>query len=536
MKPIKLIVSAFGPYGETMPPIEFGQFEDKGLFLISGDTGAGKTTLFDAIIFALYGKTSGSFRDTKNLRSEYADDSRESFVDFYFTHQGKSYHVYRQPAYERKKLRGKGMMKVDEKAVFYEDGRPPVEGLGKVNTAVRELLRIDENQFRQIAMIAQGEFRDLLQAKTDRRCEILRTIFMTEGLKNVEYSLKNRMDASYGAKKDAESRIVQYFCDLTADPEDEDAGELELFKSRAREAGSAWNFDELAAIPDRMAGRDEERLKEAEENLSKKREAEKAMRDAMSLAEVNNGLLEKLARLRTEKEGLDDLKDEVDAKKELLGRQIKATRFAYPAYQAWKKKADEAARAAAEILREEKMLREAGDAAAEAEKKRAEADAKLPEAEKLRMKAEAIAAEKKKYTQRESLTLRLKELGVMAESLREEEAELKESERLLEKKIAGLSAAAENMKKSPADLAAAEGEDARLGAWLKNVSQLMDERVPELAARQSQLGKEQEKYTFLREAYDDVREKLDREEKLLESCRAGILAGTLREGMKCPVC
>ena len=93
MKPIKLIISAFGPYAGTMPQIDFEKFEDKGLFLISGDTGAGKTTIFDAICFALYGTSSGTYRDTKNLRSEYAYDSTESFVDFYFTHQGQSYHI-----------------------------------------------------------------------------------------------------------------------------------------------------------------------------------------------------------------------------------------------------------------------------------------------------------------------------------------------------------------------------------------------------------------------------------------------------------
>ena len=97
MKPIKLIISAFGPYADTMPEIDFEQFADKALFLISGDTGAGKTTIFDAIFFALYGETSGSYRDKKNLRSEYAKDTAESYVDFYFSHQGKNYHVKRKP-------------------------------------------------------------------------------------------------------------------------------------------------------------------------------------------------------------------------------------------------------------------------------------------------------------------------------------------------------------------------------------------------------------------------------------------------------
>ena len=89
MKPTKLIISAFGPYADLMPEIDFEQFESSGLFLIAGDTGAGKTTIFDAVCFALYGETSGTYRDTKNLRSEYAKLSVQSFVDFYFSHQGK---------------------------------------------------------------------------------------------------------------------------------------------------------------------------------------------------------------------------------------------------------------------------------------------------------------------------------------------------------------------------------------------------------------------------------------------------------------
>ena len=154
MRPIKLIISAFGPYADTMPEIDFTQFGGKGLFLIAGDTGAGKTTIFDAICFALYGKTSGSYRDTKNLRSEYAKDSTESYVDFYFSHQGRNFHVWRQPTYVRKKLKGIGMITIPEKAEFYEGGQPPVEGLTQVNSAVKELLHIDDKQFKQIAMIA----------------------------------------------------------------------------------------------------------------------------------------------------------------------------------------------------------------------------------------------------------------------------------------------------------------------------------------------------------------------------------------------
>ena len=105
MKPIKLVMNAFGPYAGRTPEISFETFSEKGLFLISGDTGAGKTTIFDAICFALFGKTSGEYRDTKNLRSGFANENETTYVDFYFSHQGKKYHIHREPTQERLKKR-----------------------------------------------------------------------------------------------------------------------------------------------------------------------------------------------------------------------------------------------------------------------------------------------------------------------------------------------------------------------------------------------------------------------------------------------
>ena len=260
MKPIKLIISAIGPYAGEVPPIEFDAFEEKGLFLISGDTGAGKTTIFDAICFALYGTTSGTYRDTKNLRSEYAKDSDKSYVEFYFSHQGRKFHVWRQPSYERPKKRGFGMISEDEDAILYEEGQAPIEGLTQVNNAIKELLHIDEKQFKQIVMIAQGEFWNLLNAKTDQRTEILRTIFLTNGYKNIEYKLKDRMDASCKIKTKAEDSIIQHFEDMSANEEDELFDELEDLKSRAGRSVSAWNLDEILDVMERLILSDRERL------------------------------------------------------------------------------------------------------------------------------------------------------------------------------------------------------------------------------------------------------------------------------------
>ena len=248
MKPIKLIISAIGPYAGEMPEIRFDQFEEKGLFLISGDTGAGKTTIFDAICYALYGSTSGTYRDTKNLRSDYAEEGVQSYVDFYFSHQGHEYHIWRKPPYMRKKLRGQGFTPELEKAIlYYEDGRT-VEGITEVNAEVENLLRINEKQFKQIAMIAQGEFWSLLNAKTEQRTEILRTIFMTDGYKSIEAKLKDRMDASNERRNVSEKSILQYFRDVIADEEDENYEELIDFQEKADNTGSAWNLDDLLAV------------------------------------------------------------------------------------------------------------------------------------------------------------------------------------------------------------------------------------------------------------------------------------------------
>ena len=121
MKPTKLVMQAFGTYAEQTE-IDFTQFEEKGLFLICGDTGARKTTIFDAISYALYGEASGSYRDTKNLKSEYVDKKVESFVDFYFTHQGKDYHVCRKPSFKYTN-RNRKPDEQAEKLTFYQPDR-----------------------------------------------------------------------------------------------------------------------------------------------------------------------------------------------------------------------------------------------------------------------------------------------------------------------------------------------------------------------------------------------------------------------------
>ena len=171
MRPVKLVMSAFGPYA-SRTVLDLGRLGTSGLYLITGDTGAGKTTIFDAITFALYGEASGATREAGMFRSKYADDSVPTEVELTFEYAGKIYRVRRNPEYLRPKSRGEGM--TTEKAgaeLEYPNGRL-VTKLTDVNRAVVELLGVDRSQFTQIAMIAQGDFLKLLLAPTEERKKI----------------------------------------------------------------------------------------------------------------------------------------------------------------------------------------------------------------------------------------------------------------------------------------------------------------------------------------------------------------------------
>ncbi|MDO5139181.1 MAG: SMC family ATPase, partial [Oscillospiraceae bacterium] len=277
MRPIKLLISAFGPYAGEMPEINFRDFEEKGLFLITGDTGSGKTTIFDAICFALYGKTSGTYKGTENLRSEYAEENVKSFVDFYFSHQGKNYHVWRSPEYMRRKLIGEGETPEKETAIFYEEGKPPIEGLRQVKKAVNDLLHINDTQFKQISMIAQGEFWKLLNATTVERTEILRTIFQTSGYDKIKDRLKERMDHSKAEKARIEFSIIQHFHDVSADSEDPLYESLIELQTRAEHTQSVWNLDEMLGLIEKICESDSVRKTAMEEDCGiKNGEYEKA--------------------------------------------------------------------------------------------------------------------------------------------------------------------------------------------------------------------------------------------------------------------
>lgn len=189
MRPLKLIMSAFGPYAGSTE-VDFTSLGERGLYLITGDTGAGKTTIFDAITFALYGEASGEIREASMLRSNYADEKTPTFVELSFVLGGKEYRVRRNPEYNRPKARGEGFtLQKSDAELTLPDGKI-ITRQKDVNQQIVEILGIDRSQFTRIAMIAQGDFRKLLFASTEERKKIFQKLFHTHLYQSVQEELK----------------------------------------------------------------------------------------------------------------------------------------------------------------------------------------------------------------------------------------------------------------------------------------------------------------------------------------------------------
>jgi len=219
MRPLMLTLSAFGPYaGEET--IDFTKLGTKGLYLITGDTGAGKTTIFDAIVFGLYGEASGEARGADMLRSKYAAADTPTYVRMLFSYRGAEYRITRNPEYRRPSRKGEGytVNKADAELVC-PDGRIVTKNR-EVTRAVTELLGLDKNQFTQIVMIAQGDFLKLLYARTEDRSRIFREIFHTKAYQTLQERLKTEAGALRQEYETLEKSIDQYLEGILCEEED----------------------------------------------------------------------------------------------------------------------------------------------------------------------------------------------------------------------------------------------------------------------------------------------------------------------------
>ena len=216
MRPLKLTLSAFGPYaGKT--DFDFDKLGTGGLYLITGDTGAGKTTIFDAITYALYGDPSGNNREVSMFRSKYADLETPTFVKLTFKYKDNEYTVKRNPEYERASQRGSGVTKQTAGVELTLPDKKVLTKTKEVDTAIKNIMGIDKNQFCQIAMIAQGDFLKLLLAPTKDRIEIFRHIFKTKLYSDLQNKLKQEASSLDNNCLQIRQSITQYIAGINCD-------------------------------------------------------------------------------------------------------------------------------------------------------------------------------------------------------------------------------------------------------------------------------------------------------------------------------
>ena len=325
MRPIKLTMTGFGPYASTTI-VNLDDLGKSGLYLITGDTGAGKTTIFDAIVYALYGEASGKNRDASMLRSKYASIDTPTEVELVFEYDGKTYTVKRNPEYERRKSRGDGLTKQSADATLIIPDGDPITKTTEVTKKIREIIGIDRDQFLQIAMIAQGDFLKLLLAPTDERLVIFRHIFKTHNYKILQDKLREESNALSRKCDDSRRSIKQYIDGIVCDEDSLLASEVKKAKDNslptnevAELIGKLLEADTSAA--DKTSAVINELDKALEEINTKLGKAAQTDKAKQTLEQSRALLPEKEAELVNAKADFDAI-PELESKKENIQKEI----------------------------------------------------------------------------------------------------------------------------------------------------------------------------------------------------------------------
>ena len=473
MRPITLTMSAFGPYAnETV--IDFDKLGESGLYLITGDTGAGKTTIFDAITFALFGEASGGGRDAKTFRSKYALPDVPTKVRLVFSYGNAKYCVERNPEYERKKTRGEGTTKENANAVLTLPDGSVVTKVKDVNDAIQSILGIDRNQFMQIAMIAQGDFRKILMAPTGERIQIFQKLFRTKNFATLQDRLKDEASRKRKAWEDIRLSISQYQQGIIC--EEDSALYEEVEKARVGE------------LP----------AKEISEMLQELIRLDQVEKDAVTkeIAAIDQNLLVVEQHL-------------TEARSQEKIRQQKA--------------------------QSEKGLAEAKEALVTDNVRLEAARAQQPQIEKLREERAALSAELTEYETLDGLQKEQTKLKNQAENLAKTQIDLRkaiktDSETIRVEKEEQKALSGCETEKVQQDAILAETEAKRKAAAdIRKQIHSAQKLVKDLKTAQ-------DSYRKKAEAAAEAKSIFDHAHKAYLDDQAGILAEELKEGEPCPVC
>ncbi len=473
MKPLKLVMSAFGPYA-ARTEIDFTLLGERGLYLICGDTGAGKTTVFDAIVFALYGEASGASREPTMFRSKYAAETTPTFVELEFVSRGKIYKILRNPEYRRKKARGEGVTEEKPNAELTMPDGKVIYKVKDVNRAVTEILGIDREQFTQIAMLAQGDFARLLLAPTEDRKKIFQKIFQTYKYQRLQEELKAEAAKLKSAYDLATLSVNQYLRGIAC------AESSPLYVQAQSAMRGELPAEEVKNLIGALIS-DDEREEESVQSALKACEAR--------LGEVNL----RIAGCERRRE----LEAQYSRLLKLLAEQ--ESRFAE-----CKARLDKHAGDDAEI---KKLTQEI-----------AAANALIPRYDELEAKLLGAKTERAKAEQARAVAARA------AESIAQERKRAAELEAEREK----LKSAELETVKDEADIKALRAQAEELKRLLGDAEKLGDEYRQYVSARSQ--------YENARAAAQSARTLYEQKNRLYLDAQAGVIAAGLAEGQPCPVC
>ena len=472
MRPLKLTMTAFGPYtGETV--VDFGQFSSDGLFLITGDTGAGKTTLFDAIAFALFGEPSGDTRDEKMLHSKGVELAVPTKVAFSFRYGGNDYLIERVQKYTRPRTIGVEPTLKSEASLHLPDGTI-IDKRAEVDAKVSEILGLNHSQFRQISMIAQGDFLKLLHAKTDTRMEIFRQLFGTEPYRKLQIRLKADALSVGHELEDMRHAILQDIDMLVLSPEDPEQDLLTHIREQSEPISMIFPLLERLIL-------------RGEENKS---------------------------HLQKDMDGIQKM---LDQENELLGqiRTMEQNRSLLTSY--------------------ETQLRDLAPSIETLKKELSEQEQKKPEIQELRDRMAVLQQSLPKYEVLEEKRSALEQGKRTLAGLKKEKEETSESYRLTSEKLAAeknrqseLSEAAKQELGLSSALSELKAKEQALNSVMEQFNQY-ESASAEYKKDQLSYRKAQEEAESAAQIYTDLN-------RHFLSAQAGILASDLNEGEPCPVC
>lgn len=530
MRPVKLVMCAFGPYpGRVEVPL--ADFGDSGLFLITGDTGAGKTTIFDAITFALYGEASGANRDSTMLRSDFASPEAATLVELEFKYRGQSYRVERSPRYERPKKSGKGTTWTAPSATLVMPDGKVISGYTNVTEAIKAIIGIDRHQFSQIAMIAQGDFLRLLLANTDERGKILRKVFNTKIFQQFQDDLKKQAGVLRNQYEDLRKSILQLVKGIDCPDAHPAKPELE----QLQEAGNIHALGNFLLCLENLIRDDRQAAKMVElQRLALQKEID-GLNQAVAVATADNSRLERFEQVRQKMGQLESRQKEYDAKRLRLQAAERALHKVKPVADAARLAADRADEYSRRIKAQQSKLEELRrqrvglEAKLEAEKQRG------PERESLARAIFILQNSLPEYELLDSYYQEIEQLNKDLEakqkalaSRRVRQGELSAAEKQLQVSLEGCQSVE----------VLAEKAEQELDTWQRRRQRLesLSQDLQEWGQDEAQLNSARAHFEAALEASKALTADYERKERAFLSEQAGILAASLQEGQPCPVC